>query len=476
MIWRSSFHSRIVQFADFLTIQLGFIIAYLIWDLFYLFGVNNIPKPFSIEIQYLFQISLLGIIYIILFSENLAYSYQRFTSLFREYLIVIKVSVMGLFLMVFSIFMFGDKTLPRTIFILSFFTILSLLLVQKTILFFIARKMRNNGFNRKRVLVIGTGTRAKQFVEIVKKNFGWGLDIIGLLTGDEEKIGKDVYGFGVIGGLNDIETILKEKNPEEVIFTISTKRFEKFREVFEVCEREGVRIRLNSDFFGRITKKVRVDSVYGLNIITFNSTKEDEFQLFIKRLIDILGSLLAILVFLPFMLIAIVGILITDGRPVIYIWNVIGKDKKPIKSWKFRTMIKNADELKEKLKIKNEMQGPVFKIQNDPRILQFGKWLRKWSIDETPQLFSVLKGDMSLVGPRPVFPEELKGYESWQRRKLSVKPGITCLWQISGRNHINKFDDWVKLDLEYIDNWSIWLDIKILIKTIPAILIGKGAS
>jgi lipopolysaccharide/colanic/teichoic acid biosynthesis glycosyltransferase len=139
-------------------------------------------------------------------------------------------------------------------------------------------------------------------------------------------------------------------------------------------------------------------------------------------------------------------------------------------------MCRNADQMKEKLTVQNQMEGPVFKIKNDPRVIPFGRWLRKWSIDETPQLFSVLKGNMSLVGPRPAGPHELVRYQSWHRRKLSVKPGITCLWQCNGRNDISKFDDWVKMDLEYIDNWSLWLDIKILFRTIPAVLSRKGAS
>jgi exopolysaccharide biosynthesis polyprenyl glycosylphosphotransferase len=332
------------------------------------------------------------------------------------------------------------------------------------------------GRNRKKALIVGTGTRAKTLIDIVKNNFGWGLDIIGMLTGDENKVGLNFYGSKVIDHFDNIERVLKEINPEEVIFTISTKRFDQFRKVFEICEREGVQIRLNSDFFGYLTKDVRLDNVYGLNIISFSVFQQNEFELLIKRLIDIVGSLIAIFLFSPLMIIAAFGIMVSDSRPILYKWNVIGLNKKPFTSWKFRTMVKDADKIKEKLVDKNEMSGPVFKIANDPRIIPFGRWLRKFSIDETPQLFSVLKGDMSLVGPRPAFPHELVNYESWHRRKLSVKPGLTCLWQTYGRNNIKNFDEWIKMDLKYIDNWSLLLDIKILLKTIPSVIFGKGAS
>ena len=164
----------------------------------------------------------------------------------------------------------------------------------------------------------------------------------------------------------------------------------------------------------------------------------------------------------------------TSVGSVLYTWNVVGKNGVPFKSWKFRTMVPNADELKITLSKKNEMVGPVFKIKDDPRITKVGLFLRKYSLDESIQFFSVLKGDMSLVGPRPAGPIELEGYKEWQKRRLSVMPGLTGPWQVSGRNKINHFDDWVRLDLKYIDNWSLWLDIKILFKTIPAAFSGTG--
>jgi exopolysaccharide biosynthesis polyprenyl glycosylphosphotransferase len=419
---------------------------------------------------------IVSVLIVFLFNGQKAYSYQRFTSLIREYKIVIKVTIIGFIVTIVIFFLLGQKEVSRTIFIFYLLVNIILFLIEKTFLFYVAALIRRKGRNRRKVILIGTGSRARIFISTVKNNFHWGLDIVGLLTGDPENVGSEVEGIKVLDHYNNIQNILKTINPEEIIITISTKRFDQVRDVLEICEREGVTVRLNSDFFGHITKDVTIDNVFGLNIISFNMVRQSELELLIKRIIDISVSLISLVLFSPLMLAAAVGILISDGKPILYNWNVIGINKKPFKSWKFRTMVNDADKLKTKLMNENEMEGPVFKIKNDPRVIPFGRWLRKWSIDETPQLVSVLKGDMSLVGPRPAGPHELERYKSWQRRKLSIKPGITCLWQVNGRNDINKFDEWVKLDLEYIDNWSLLLDIKILFKTIPSVLFGKGAS
>jgi exopolysaccharide biosynthesis polyprenyl glycosylphosphotransferase len=287
-----------------------------------------------------------------------------------------------------------------------------------------------------------------------------------------------LYGIKVLDTYDHLQEVLAKINPEEVIITISTTKFDQIRGILEVCETEGVQVRLNSDFFGQITTAwvLTVDNVYGLNIISFNMLRHSHWQLFAKRLIDIIGATVALILFSPFMLMAVLGIWITDGLPILYEWNVVGLNRKPFKTWKFRTMVVDADAMKKQLMPLNEMDGPVFKIKNDPRITRIGKFLRKYSLDELPQLWSVLRGDMSLVGPRPAAIDELGRYESWHRRRLSIKPGITCIWQISGRNEISDFDDWVRMDLEYVDNWSLWLDIKILLRTIPAVISTKGAS
>jgi len=476
MIWRRSLNSRIAQVADFITFLIGIKIAHLIWGYLYLNNFKQIPKPFAFNENVILLVVFMAFLSVWLFNYYGAYNYQRFTSLSTEYTVILKVSIVTILLAIAITFFMGAKNLPRTIFIISSLTLTLLYIIEKSILFFIAGYVREKGRNRKRVLVVGTGTRAKRFISVVNNNFKWGIDIIGLLTGDEEKVGSKFYGLPVVNTYNNIEDVLKEINPEEVIITISTKRFGAIRMLLDACEQAGVRVRLNSDFFGYLTKRVRVDNVLGLNIISFSFTKENDFDSLIKRLFDIIFSSSIILVLSPLYIIIAILIYLQDGFPILFNWKVVGYDRKPIKSWKFRTMVKNADEIKKKLMNENEMTGPVFKMTNDPRILPIGHFLRKYSLDELPQLFSVLKGDLSLVGPRPPLEYEFKEFELWQRRKLSVKPGLTCLWQVSGRNDISNFNDWVKLDLQYIDNWSLMLDFKILLKTIPVVLLGKGAK
>jgi len=195
---------------------------------------------------------------------------------------------------------------------------------------------------------------------------------------------------------------------------------------------------------------------------------------YVKRYLDIALSCIMLLALSPLFIIIAFLVKITSQGPAFYAWNVIGRGGRPIRSYKFRTMVNHANTMKADLAQKNEMTGPVFKIKDDPRITRIGRILRKYSIDELPQLWSVLKGDMSLVGPRPAGPHEWEKYQPWQRRKLSVTPGMTCLWQVRGRNRISDFDEWVRLDLEYIDHWSLWLDFKILVLTVVAVVHGTG--
>lgn len=195
----------------------------------------------------------------------------------------------------------------------------------------------------------------------------------------------------------------------------------------------------------------------------------------VKRVLDIVLSAVGLILLIPVYAVVAVVVALSSPGPIFYEWRAVGWRGRPFIAYKFRTMVQNADELKPLLMDRNEMVGPVFKIRDDPRITRPGRFLRKYSLDELPQLWAVLKGDMSLVGPRPPVPDEFLGFEPWQRGKLAIKPGITCLWQVNGRNEVNDFREWARMDLAYIRNWSLALDLRILLKTIPAVLRGHGA-
>jgi exopolysaccharide biosynthesis polyprenyl glycosylphosphotransferase len=475
MLWRPAYHRRLAQLADAVTTAFSFIAAYFVWT----FAKLILPwVPFGREIEIThdlyWKIVVFAIIWVLVLTKLGAYTYQRFKSLRREMKLVAEASVISTLILLAADFILRFGYIPRTYIGIFFIVNFLGLAGEKIILFNIAKEIRKRGKNRKKVLVVGSGMRAKNFIETVEKNLEWGLDIVGLVAENGSFFGEELYGKKILGTNSEIEKILHQYPADEAIICASGIEMGKVEEVLETCEREGVQIRINSDFFGKLAKKVTIDEVYGLPIISLITIPDNEWAFYLKRLLDIFISGILLIILSPFFLVTGILIKLTSEGPVFYEWNVVGFNKKPFRSWKFRTMVIDADEMKEKLMDLNEMKGPVFKIKNDPRITKVGRFMRKYSLDELPQLWSVLKGDMSLVGPRPAGPHELTRYESWHRRKLSIKPGITCLWQVNGRNRINDFDEWVRMDLEYVDNWSLWLDLKILLKTIGVVLIGTG--
>lgn len=278
--------------------------------------------------------------------------------------------------------------------------------------------------------------------------------------------------------IEDFVEKLHEVAAERVIIAAGHLHFDKVQKVIYACEVEGVEAWLATDFVKTSIARPTFDAFAGKPMLVFRSTPEASWALMMKRLLDITVSII-LLIFpgLLFLVIAWIGIKLQSRGPVFFKQQRSGKNGRPFTMYKFRTMHTDAEQRRAELEAMNQMSGPVFKIENDPRIFPFGRFLRKFSIDEWPQFINVLRGEMSLVGPRPLPVYEVQQFSAAaQRRRLSVKPGLTCLWQIRGRNEIKDFDEWVALDLEYIDNWSFWLDISILIRTIPAVLCGSGAK
>jgi exopolysaccharide biosynthesis polyprenyl glycosylphosphotransferase len=271
--------------------------------------------------------------------------------------------------------------------------------------------------------------------------------------------------------------LLHEHSVSGVLLSARGAHMDKVESVIKLCEIEGVEAWLMADFFATQIAHASMDELFGHPLIVFRSAPETSWQVLTKLLMDFFGALAILLLTSPILLGTALLIKLTSPGPVLFRQQRSGLNGQPFSIYKFRTMVTNAEQFKHELAAMNEMSGPVFKVTNDPRITPLGKFLRKYSIDELPQIFNILRGEMSLVGPRPLPVDEVKRFNDLaHRRRLSVKPGLTCLWQVSGRNKITDFKDWVRLDLEYIDNWSIWLDIIILFRTIPAVVAGSGAK
>lgn len=275
----------------------------------------------------------------------------------------------------------------------------------------------------------------------------------------------------------DLVAALHRHSISRVLFAAQHVHFSKIEEAVQACETEGVEAWIAADFFQTAIARPTFDVLGGRLMLVFHSTPQASWELLFKGIVDRVGALVLLILSLPLWLIAYVGIRFSSRGPVFFKQERAGHYGKPFIMWKFRTMHADAEHRRGELEAHNEMDGPVFKISRDPRIFSFGGWLRRNSIDELPQLINVLWGEMSLVGPRPLPVYEIQRIEKHaQRRRLSVKPGLTCLWQVTGRNGIKNFEEWVALDLKYIDNWSFWLDLKILARTLPAVIRGSGAS
>lgn len=311
-----------------------------------------------------------------------------------------------------------------------------------------------------------------------------------ILVGSDEdcqRLSKDLRRnetVEIVGrvNLNDspVESLLDmlhEHSANGVLFCAKHTYFGQIEKAIQACELEGVEAWLLADFFNTQVSQTTLDDLNGRPMLVFRSTPEDSWQRVAKQAIDVFGALAFLVTWAwAFVVIALL-IKISSPGPVLFRQRRSGLNGKPFTMLKFRSMVTNAEQRKAELEVLNEMDGPVFKVTNDPRVTPIGRFLRRWSLDEWPQMINVLVGDMSLVGPRPLPVDEVSRFDDLaHRRRLSVKPGLTCLWQVNGRNEVTNFRDWVRLDLEYIDNWSIWLDLKILCKTVPVVLLGTGAK
>jgi exopolysaccharide biosynthesis polyprenyl glycosylphosphotransferase len=348
------------------------------------------------------------------------------------------------------------------------------LATEKVALRLISRWVRARGYNFRTVLLVGTGSKADSLAKFLEGHPYWGFRVIGYLDDDNGGEIQRANRWPCLGKIADLEGVLVRHVVDELIFVIEKGRLGDYEEALLVAERDGVRAHVSLDIFPHVLARPVLEELDGAPLLSFTTTPSNPVQLFVKRGVDLALSLLLVVLTLPVQALAAIAIWLTSNGPIFFRQTRCGLNGRHFTLLKFRTMYTGAEDRLSEISHLNEMSGPVFKSSMDPRLTLVGRILRRLSIDELPQLWNVIVGDMSLVGPRPPLPEEVSRYEPWQRRRLSMSPGITCLWQISGRNDLD-FERWMELDLKYIDTWSPMLDLEILLKTVPAVLSGRGA-
>lgn len=338
----------------------------------------------------------------------------------------------------------------------------------------IACQARSNSNLTKHLLIIGTDRQALAAAELFAKHRDWGIVVAGFLSGEDQEPPCPA-AEPVLGGIADLPDILTSTVVDGVLLISGVTDIGTIRNISVQCEMVGMDFGFSASAFSEKYARITAEQLDGLSAVFLKTFAHAPEKLFLKRIFDIAAAALLILLLAPFWIVIPVWIRRTSPGPALYAQERVGKRGRRFHMYKFRTMVVGADQMLDKLAHLNEMDGPVFKIKNDPRFTSIGQFLRSTSIDELPQLFNVLRGDMSLVGPRPPIMKEVVRYTPWQLRRLSVMPGITCLWQVTGRNEI-KFDEWMQLDLQYIENWSLILDMKILIQTLTAVISRRGAE
>ncbi|MDH3522129.1 MAG: sugar transferase [Acidobacteriota bacterium] len=418
----------------------------------------------------------------VLLSRLGAYRSHRTISLLDEAWSILRVSALGAILLVLCIYLFrldaallGDDQISRIWIVLVAFGATAFVLAGRTAVRLLSRYVRARGYNYRTLLVVGTGPAAQSLVESIERHGYWGYRVLGFVRAeDDAEAPPGELAHPVLGTLADIPAIIEREVVDEVVFAVRRAELDRLEDLFLQLEEQGVLVRLALDVFPHTRARVEVGDLEGVPLLTFSRAPSSPALLAVKRMVDLALSLVLCAAALPVMAAIALAIRLTSGGEVLFRQTRCGLNGRRFTLYKFRTMVEDAESRRPDLGHLNEMDGPVFKVRSDPRVTRLGRLLRRYSLDELPQLWNVLAGSMSLVGPRPAIPEEVAQYQRWQRRRLSMRPGLTCLWQISGRSDVD-FERWMQLDLEYIDSWSPLLDLKILARTVPVVLSGRGA-
>ncbi len=432
------------------------------------------PFNYVAYTEYIPSALFLTIALLLIFRFEGLYTSRRGASWLDRVVTILHGTLIGISAMVVVFFFFRPTFYSRLMFAFGGVFIVIVLAVFRLLLGIALGHLRRSGIGVDRLLIVGAGETGRALMRSIVARPELGYRVIGFLDDDPTRQSTSLGRFAALGPTSRLAKVLSEQKPDEVIVALPAERHAQILSVLDSCEQQKVRVKIVPDLFEMTLSRVALDDINGIPLIGVREVSIRGWNFAVKRAIDMLLSLIGLVITAPIFLLTALAIKLDSPGPVFYEAARIGRGGRPFGMYKFRSMRVGAEAEQEKLAALNEATGPIFKIKNDPRLTRMGRFFRRTSLDELPQLFNVLRGEMSLVGPRPPLPREVAQYEEWHKKRLEVAPGMSGLWQVSGRSLLT-FDEMVMLDLFYIENWSLALDLKILLRTVPSVLLANGA-
>jgi exopolysaccharide biosynthesis polyprenyl glycosylphosphotransferase len=458
---------------DVVLIFLAFLVAY--WVRYDLQLFRAVDPAFDVPFYvYLPFVALFTTLLILVYRQQGIYRLRRHVSWIDEVYAIIQGTATGTIITIVFIFLYRPAFYSRIIFIYTGITAVIFLAISRLIKVWLLRSLRRQGIGTRKVVIVGGGEIARTVMRVAVANPEYGFDIVGFLDDHPAKGGTDIGRFKALGELSNLSDIVSTNHVDEVIITLPWQYHRKIMSIMNLCERYEIRSRIVPDLFQMRISHMEIDEFGGIPMIGIREAGISGLGRVVKRGIDVTAAVIGLVLTAPLMGLLALVIKMESPGPVLFAQERVGKNGQLFTLYKFRSMVADAEDKKEILRPLNEADGPLFKIKDDPRITRLGRWIRRFSLDELPQLYNVLTGDMSLIGPRPPIPAEVEQYLEWHKRRLEVAPGLTGLSQVSGRSALT-FDETALLDIYYIENWSPALDTKILLQTIPRVLFGSGA-
>jgi len=466
-------HKPLLAFTDFILVVLAFYVA---WYLRYEMQWYRIVDPASYTgSQFYLEVGMLaGVMMVVALYLEGVYRLPRGTSFLNEfYRLVTVTSIITIILMVGN-YMFQPAYHSRLVYGIAGILILIFLTISRMANRQVLAWLRRKGIGARQVLLVGAGETSRMIMRVLLAKPELGFDVVGFLDDNPDKGEKNLGPFTALGAIGNLAAVVKEYGVDEVIVTLPWQYRRRIISGLSQRERLSVRARVVPDVLQLSLDQVDVEVLDGIPLLGTKPVSISGPRLAIKRTIDLVITAVGMIFVLPIMALIVLAIKIDSPGPAIFVQKRIGRDGKSFNTYKFRSMVLDAENMREGLSDFNEADGPLFKIKDDPRLTRSGRWIRRLSLDELPQVLNILRGEMSLVGPRPGLPEEVDAYEPWHRKRLEVTPGLTGMWQVSGRSNLS-FDEMVMLDIYYVENWNPFLDLSIMLRTIPKVLSGEGA-